>query len=92
MHESRNDTFDSMASGGDLDRILTAAGVADAGVIWRTTAGLWGAVFFLLYSPLSVKRWGAPPVHDEPSGSAVIHRPRAEGPRLGRGPSVWCRY
>ncbi|MGW6964742.1 hypothetical protein ACWGET_11865 [Streptomyces zaomyceticus] len=59
MHESRNNTFDSMASGGDLDRILTAAGVADAGVIWRTTAGLWGAAFSLLYSPLS--RAGARP-------------------------------
>ncbi|GHG37200.1 hypothetical protein [Streptomyces zaomyceticus] len=33
----------------------------DAGVIWRTTAALWGAAFFLLYSPLSVSRWGAPP-------------------------------
>ncbi|MGR4880793.1 RDD family protein [Streptomyces sp. LARHCF249] len=44
-----------------LDRLLTAAGVADPGVIWRTTAALWVAAFFLLYSPLSVSRWGATP-------------------------------
>ncbi|MFD7324078.1 RDD family protein [Streptomyces sp. NPDC059875] len=46
-----------------LDRILTAAGVADgaAALIWRTTAALWVAAFFLLYSPLSVSRWGATP-------------------------------
>ncbi|WOX26331.1 RDD family protein [Streptomyces solicathayae] len=46
-----------------LDRILTAAGVADgeAGVIWLATAALWVAAFFLLYSPLSVSRWGATP-------------------------------
>ncbi|MFG2334067.1 RDD family protein [Streptomyces sp. NPDC048604] len=47
-----------------LDRILTAAaGIPDgeAGAIWRTTAALWVAAFFLLYSPLSVSRWGATP-------------------------------
>ncbi|MFJ3877641.1 RDD family protein [Streptomyces sp. NPDC090077] len=46
-----------------LDRLLTASGVADgeARAIWRTTAGLWVAAFFLLYSPLSVSRWGATP-------------------------------
>lgn len=46
-----------------LDRILTAAGVpdGDAGVMWRTTAAIWILTFFLLYSPLSLSRWGATP-------------------------------
>ncbi|MFJ7154418.1 RDD family protein [Streptomyces sp. NPDC101118] len=70
-----------------LDRILTAAGVADgdAGVIWRTTAALWVAAFFLLYSPLSVSRWGATP-GKRALRLEVVHF--ETGARLGYGAAV----
>lgn len=68
-----------------LDRILTAAGVAEAGVIWLTAAALWVAAFFLLYSPLSVSRWGATP-GKRALRLEVVHFETGE--RLGYGSAV----
>ncbi|MGW0395555.1 RDD family protein [Streptomyces sp. NPDC003042] len=70
-----------------LDRILTAAGVGDgeAGVIWRTTAALGVAAFLLLYSPLSVSRWGATP-GKRALRLEVTHFETGE--RIGYGPAV----
>ncbi|MFE5613724.1 RDD family protein [Streptomyces sp. NPDC056524] len=70
-----------------LDRILTAAGVADgyAGAIWRTTAALWVIAFFLLYSPFSVSRWGATP-GKRALRLEVVHFETGE--RIGYGAAV----
>ncbi|MFE2017728.1 RDD family protein [Streptomyces sp. NPDC059499] len=38
-----------------LDRILVAASVDD---VWLPSAAAWPLAFLLLYSPLSVSRWG----------------------------------
>lgn len=38
-----------------LDRILTALSAGDA---WLPSAAVWSLAFLLLYSPLSVSRWG----------------------------------
>ncbi|MFE5110364.1 RDD family protein [Streptomyces sp. NPDC056663] len=38
-----------------LDRILVAASVDD---LWLPSAAAWPLAFLLLYSPLSVSRWG----------------------------------
>ncbi|MET7630657.1 hypothetical protein [Streptomyces sp. NPDC005078] len=38
-----------------LDRILAAASVDD---LWVPSAAAWPLAFLLLYSPLSVSRWG----------------------------------
>ncbi|MFE4920200.1 RDD family protein [Streptomyces sp. NPDC056661] len=38
-----------------LDRILVAASVDD---LWLPSAAAWSLAFLLLYSPLSVSRWG----------------------------------
>ncbi|WP_256986928.1 RDD family protein [Streptomyces sp. BR123] len=70
-----------------LDRMLTGAGVADgdARAIWRTTAALWVAAFLLLYSPLSVSRWGATP------GKRALRLEVVRfttGERIGYGPAV----
>ncbi|TJZ54328.1 RDD family protein [Streptomyces piniterrae] len=39
-----------------VDRILEAA---SAGDVWLPSAAVWTLAFLLLYSPLSVSRWGA---------------------------------
>ncbi|MFF3871371.1 RDD family protein [Streptomyces sp. NPDC001978] len=70
-----------------LDRILTAASVADgpAGTIWRTSAAVWSLAFLLLYSPLSVSRWGGT-VGKRLLGTEVVRV--AGGGRLTYGPAV----
>ncbi|MFD7628345.1 RDD family protein [Streptomyces sp. NPDC059851] len=70
-----------------LDRTLTGAGVADgdARVIWRATATVWAAAFFLLYSPLSVSRWGATP-GKRSLRLEVVHFETGE--RIGYGSAV----
>lgn len=70
-----------------LDRTLTALSVADdtAGAVWRTSAAVWALAFLLLYSPLSVSRWGGT-VGKRLLGMEVIRV--ADGGRLGYGPAV----
>jgi len=65
-----------------LDRALTALSVADD---WRTSAAVWLLAFLLLYSPLSVSRWGGT-VGKRLLGMEVIRV--ADGGRLGYGPAV----
>ncbi|MFD7440540.1 RDD family protein [Streptomyces sp. NPDC059909] len=70
-----------------LDRILIDLDVpdGDARTIWRTAAGLWVLAFVLLYSPLSVSRWGGT-VGKRVLGLEVVRL--GDGGRLGYGAAV----
>ncbi|MGW2558132.1 RDD family protein [Streptomyces sp. NPDC001514] len=70
-----------------LDRILGGLDVpdSDARMIWRTAAAAWVFAFLLLYSPLSVSRWGGT-VGKRVLGLEVVRL--GDGGRLGYGAAV----
>ncbi|MER7726337.1 RDD family protein [Streptomyces sp. NPDC096323] len=73
------------ANGGPLialDRILVAASVDD---VWLPSAAAWSLAFLLLYSPLSVSRWGGA-VGKRLLGMEVVRD--ADGGRLSYGAAL----
>ncbi|MFC8258195.1 RDD family protein [Streptomyces sp. NPDC057291] len=65
-----------------LDRILVAASVDD---VWLPSAAVWSLAFLLLYSPLSVSRWGGT-VGKRLLGMEVVRD--ADGGRLSYGAAL----
>lgn len=65
-----------------LDRILVAASVDD---VWLPSAATWSLAFLLLYSPLSVSRWGGT-VGKRLLGMEVVRD--ADGGRLSYGAAL----
>ncbi|MET8517485.1 RDD family protein [Streptomyces sp. NPDC005077] len=65
-----------------LDRILVAASMDD---VWLPSAAAWSLAFLLLYSPLSVSRWGGT------VGKRLLHMEvvrDADGGRLSYGAAL----
>ncbi|MFE7394864.1 RDD family protein [Streptomyces sp. NPDC057582] len=65
-----------------LDRILVAASADD---VWLPSAAAWSLAFLLLYSPLSVSRWGGT-VGKRLLGMEVVRD--ADGGRLSYGAAL----
>ncbi|MGW1711559.1 RDD family protein [Streptomyces sp. NPDC002206] len=65
-----------------LDRILVAASEDD---VWLPSAAVWSLAFLLLYSPLSVSRWGGT-VGKRLLGMEVVRN--ADGGRLSYGAAL----